>query len=346
MKYIIITADDLGLDIATNRAIFEGYKAGVISASSIIPNSESLGDAVKNVVKPNPSLDIGIQLNITEGKSLITNYDSYLTSDDGFYNNSWKKLLLFSNNNNYLKQIKAEFTSQIEYIISLGIKPSYLCSHHNIHIIPQVFNTVCELAVKYNINNVRTLTEIPYIVPEIYRHAEGNYISRIIKNLIYNTSTKLTQPILSKYELNTNDYYIGTLYDGQMDKDSVIYGLEKVSDDTLTEITFHPTTNRWKHLAYLEYKTLINPKFKEKINTSEYNIITWSELTNNIELSEKEGNKDSQDEITNHHTEVNKNEAKEPADKNMAQEFESKNRYETIVHSIKINEKPNREEDE
>ena len=131
-----------------------------------------------------------------------------------------------------------------------------------------------------------------------------------------------------------------------MDKDSVIYGLEKVSDDTLTEITFHPTTNRWKHLAYLEYKTLINPKFKEKINTSEYNIITWSELTNNIELSEKEGNKDSQDEITNHHTEVNKNEAKEPADKNMAQEFESKNRYETIVHSIKINEKPNREEDE
>ncbi len=369
MKYIIITADDLGLDIATNRAIFEGFNAGTLTACSIIPNSESLDDAVKNVVKPNPTLDIGIQLNITEGKSLITNYESYLTSNDGFYNNCWKKLLLFSNNNKYLEQIEAEFAAQIEHIISLGIKPAYLCSHHNTHIIPQIFNIVCKLANKYNIKNIRTLTEIPYIVPELYRHVEGNYISRVIKNIVFNTSTQIIQSALNNYDLNTSEYYLGTLYNGQMDKDSVFYGLQKIPNDTLTEIVFHPTTNRWKHMSYLEYKTIINQEFIEKIHSEEYELLTWTEITNSSKNAEEPEEKSAEegrerafnqqeDETANlsYHTLVSPEEtnveeiheevtAAAEKEENPEQKYENKHRYETIVHAIKLSEKPDDEEE-
>ncbi len=327
MRTVILTADNLGVDIAANRAIFEGYHAGNITAASILANGESFEDAAENTVQNCTNLDIGIQLNITEGKSLITDYESYLTANDGYYNNSGEKLLLFSNNKKYLEQIEAEFCSQIDRVLAKGITPVYLTSNHNIHAIPKIFDIVCRLAVKYKIPNVRTQTELPYFVPELYRHAESKYLSNIFQNCVLNTATWINQRTVNKYEINTNNYFIGVLYSGQMDKCAILNGIRQLPDETVTEIVFHPTTNKWKHLNYLEYKTLIEPELKQEIEGSGIKLQYWRDVSNNNNV-EKEEN------TTEDYSKTTINESPPFSAEKQAETP----KYETVVHSIKVAE--------
>ncbi len=320
MKTVILTADNLGIDIPSNRAIFEAFHAGNIQNAGLLANGECFNDAVENVIKQCPDLAVGIQLNITEGKSLITEYDSFLTANDGYYNLSCEKLLFFSNNSKYLNQIEAEFCSQIDYILSKDIKPAFISSHGNIHAIPGIFETVCRLADKYNIKNIRTQTELLYFVKELYRHTESKYLGNAGKNLLLNTATWINQSTLKKYNINTNNYFIGILYSGQMDRNTILSGIKQLPDNTVTEIVLHPTTNKWKHLKYIEYKTLIENSLKNEIQELNTNILSWNDVFTqpaNKNENEEEQNVDSNSDsirITN------------------------TGKYETVVHSITLSE--------
>ena len=326
MRTVILTADNLGIDIPSNRAIFETFHAGNIQNAALIANGESFDDAVENVIKQCPELDIGIQLNIMEGKSLITSYDSFLTANDGYYNLSVEKLIFVSNNNKYLNQIEAEFCSQIDRVLSQGVKPIFLSSHFNIHAIPKIFDIVCRLALRYQISCVRTQTELPYFVKEFYRHAESKYISNVGKNLLLNTAAWINQTTLKKYGINTNDYFIGVLYAEQMDRNTILSGIKQLPDNTITEIVFHPTTNKWKHLKYLEYKTLVETSLKDEIHNLNANISPWSKIKLNTEdttpTSEPKEDTPAEQDTTN-------------------EETLPQHRYETVVHSIKVAEEEN-----
>ena len=326
MRTVILTTDNLGIDIPSNRAIFEAFHAGNIQSASILANGEAFNDAAENVVKKCKNLDTGIQLNITEGKSLITDYDSYLTANDGYYNASGEKLLLFSNNSKYLEQIEAEFCSQIDKVLSNGIQPVYLTSNNNIHAIPKIFDIVCRLAVKYKIPCVRTQTELPYFVPELYRHAESKYLSNVGQNLILNTANWINQRALKKYEINTNDYFIGILYSGQMDKSTVLNGIKQLPKETVTEIVFHPTTNKWKHLNYLEYKTLIDKGLREEIEKSGAEIIFWHDMTED----------EPQGETIEETTAPEVTTEKPSEEEQIPDEQAPAPKYETVVHSITV----------
>ena len=65
MKKIILTADDLGINKETNKAIEEAYKKGTLTSACIMTNMDCFVDALQ-VIKNCPNLDIGIHLNIIE----------------------------------------------------------------------------------------------------------------------------------------------------------------------------------------------------------------------------------------------------------------------------------------
>ena len=325
MKTVILTADNLGLDISANRAIFEAFHAGTVQSASLLPNGEAFDDASKNVVNSCPELDIGIQLNILEGKSLITNYESFLTAEDGYYNISIEKLFFFSGNKKYLTQIEFEFSSQINKILENGIKPVYLASSYNIHAIPGIFEITCRLANKYNIPYIRTQTELPYFAPEFYRHLEGKYFGNAGHNLLLNTMTWINQSTLKKYNIKTNDYYIGVLYSNQMDKNTIVSGIKQLPKDSLTEIVFHPSSNKWKHSNYLEYKVLVNNELKQEIEAFDTRISTWSSPGAELE----KGISDNTEEGT---------EAESKEESTSAAPNKDTRKYETVVHSITVTE--------
>lgn len=256
MKKIIITADDFGKDIKTNEAIWECAKFGILTDTCIMANGKAFEDAIEK--SHSMDINIGIHLNIIEGKSLIANSKSILTDENGFYNLSYIEMLLLSYNKKFLKTVEEEFESQIKKALESGIKPTCLNSHVHVHSIPNIFKITCYLAKKYGIENIRTQREIPYFAGKI------NPIN-IIKNILLNIFTLLNNKTVKNHLLDTNNYFIGVLYTGQMTKDTFLKGIEKLPQNCNCEIILHPTKDENKCANYKEYLTLINSKLKSRI---------------------------------------------------------------------------------
>ena len=66
-KYLIVNADDFGLSKEVNGGIIDSFRNGCVTSASLIVTETAFDDAVEKI-KENPSLDIGIHLNITRGR--------------------------------------------------------------------------------------------------------------------------------------------------------------------------------------------------------------------------------------------------------------------------------------
>ena len=82
-----------------------------------------------------------------------------------------------------MEYIEKEFTLQIEKLLKIGLKPSFINSHVHTHAIPEDFKLTCELARKYNIKAIKTQDEIFYIAPD-KNHFKISYFINIIKHFL------------------------------------------------------------------------------------------------------------------------------------------------------------------
>ncbi len=275
MKKIITTADDLGIDKDTNSAIRESFDVGVLTSSCLMADGEAFDDAVENVVKARPNLEIGIHLDIIECKSLTQSGKSILTDENGVFNNSYVKMLLKSYDKNFLSAVETEFVAQIEKILSAGIKPVYINTHVHTHSIPNLFKIVCKLADKYSIPFIRTQGELPYYTKGLKRHTSIRYCLNIIKNILLNTFTFINKIELKKYNAQTNKYFLGVLYTGQMDEETIIAGVERLPEDAVAEVICHPSVSPEKPRHYKEYKGLTSEKLKEIFKSKKVIAVNW-----------------------------------------------------------------------
>lgn len=278
MKKIILTADDLGMNEDINDAVEIGHSKGLLTSSCIITNMDNYNNTLSRLSKNNSLSDIGIHLNLIEGKALLKQQNNPLVNKNGYFNNSFIKILINSYNKNYLKFVEKEFCAQIEKLLNDGIKPDYVNSHVHTHAIPKVFELTCRLAKKYDIKKIRTQKENFYIAPEFKRHLKLSYFINIIKNILLNFFTLLNQKNIKKYNLLTNDNFIGILYTANMDKNTILNGIKNIKDNKTTEIILHPTTDKSKEKNYIEYLTLLDESLREEFSKKDIKLIGWKEL--------------------------------------------------------------------
>lgn len=270
MKKIIINADDFGYSKENNEAIKEGFNAGVITSTSIIPNADFFDDTITNVLPNISSIDIGIHLNIIEGKSLTN--QSMLCDKDGYFNNNYLELILKSKNKEFQKQIETEFRAQIEKV-KKHCNITHLDSHVHTHAIPAIFDTTIQLAEEFNIKYVRTQMEKPYIV--LNKSFNLKFMVNILKNLLLNIFSYINK---RKFK-NTNDFFIGVLYTGFMDEETIIKGLKKIKkENSTTEIIFHPTKDKNKTENHREFLITQNQNFKEELKNLGYTLVKHKDM--------------------------------------------------------------------
>ena len=258
MKKLIINADDFGISRETNLAIKQGFEAGIITATSLIVNLEAYEHAVNEILPTISNIDIGFHFNIIEGKSLTN--QPLLCDKNGFFNNSYGKLILKSFNKEFLNQVETEFRAQVEKALKY-CEISHIDSHVHTHAIPNIFKLISKLAKEYNIPYIRTQHEIPYIVWK--KSFNIKFAINIIKNILLNTFTAV-----NKNE-KTNNFFIGVLYTGIMSENTILKGLSKIKkDNSITEVIFHPTIDENKKGNYREFLITQNPNFKENLKNS------------------------------------------------------------------------------
>ena len=279
-KNFILNSDDFGMSKALNRAILEGYSAGLLKSASIVANGKAFDEAIEKIIPACPELGVGIHLNITEGKSLCSELVTLADNDNNFKNNYFTLLLKAYNPKevSFYEDLEREFRRQIEKVMS-KTKVTHIDSHMHIHSIPPIFELVCKLAKEYGIGQVRTHFEKFYFIPEIERHFKLKYFQNLFRTALFGFFTLFNEATIHKYELKTNDYLIGLLYDNMIDSLAIAYGVNAIKYKTITlEAFIHPSRyeeglvdNRFE-----EFLLTRNKKLAERINELGFEIINYA----------------------------------------------------------------------
>lgn len=281
-KKFILNADDFGMSQAFNTAVLEGYSSGILKSASLVANGEAFEEACEAIIPACPDLGVGVHLNVIEGKALCQDLDK-LTDGDGNFNNSFGMLLLKSLNtkdNTFMEQLEKEFRAQIEKVLAhTGV--SHIDSHVHVHSIPRIFELVAKLAKEYEIKQIRTQYEKPYIIPDVFRHLTVKYPVNLIKVALLNFFTLINENTVQKYGLHTNEYLLGVTYTSMMNSLAISYGLMAIRyDKVITEALIHPC--RYKDGTvdnhFTEFQITKNMKLKEKIEKLGYEITNYREL--------------------------------------------------------------------
>lgn len=137
MKRIILCADDYGQNPVISQAIIDLFEKKCLSATSALTNFHDWEIFSKRLHPFKNKVDIGLHLNLTEGKPLSSGFKSI-----EFF--SLPKLLLFSYAGILDKGlIYKEFEAQLDrFIDCVGQLPDFIDGHQHIHQFPIVRDAV------------------------------------------------------------------------------------------------------------------------------------------------------------------------------------------------------------
>ena len=248
---LIIHADDFGVSKGITDNICLSYDKGALTSTSIVPNGHAFTYAMQEY-NSRPDLRLSIHLNLVEGKPLLPqdkvpllvnkNGDFYLS-----FVKLWLKYLLSTRQKRFeLKsQVKQELKTQIGRVLKY-CNNNYnvnIDSHLHYHMIPFIFDAICDLNNKFFFSYIRIPNEPFYL--NIKLLLKNFSIYNLIKFVLLKILSKQSKIILKKNNISSNDHFIGVLFSGNMSLYSMKTALDKINnqktnDEKIIEILFHP----------------------------------------------------------------------------------------------------------
>lgn len=124
MKKIIVNADDFGFSEAVNYGIIKAHEKGIVTSTSLMANMPGFEHAVA-LLKNYPNLHVGVHLNITCGKPVLSTHTT-IGKETGYF--------IHGKEHEYSdEEIYLELCAQIEKIKTAGVVIDHFDSHHHIH---------------------------------------------------------------------------------------------------------------------------------------------------------------------------------------------------------------------
>lgn len=283
-KFLIINADDLGLDNAITDSIIVSHIKGIVTSSTVMVNMPSFEYAVRKI-KEVPKLGVGIHFNLTEGYPVAdkSRLSLLLDSSGAFKANiDQRKNLIYGKEKR--RQVDLELKSQVEKLLDYGIKPTHYDSHHHITGVPIPFGASKSIAKKYGIDGAR-ITNIAY---KCERNAELNVKLRVLlknvlvapKIIIHKVNKALLrgdgfytpdEKILPFHVLPKNKNYIDQFVNALL-----------VIDDGVFEIALHPGMSKnnveevdEKDIRMRDYQIALSDKILKKIEDEEIKLVNY-----------------------------------------------------------------------
>jgi predicted glycoside hydrolase/deacetylase ChbG (UPF0249 family) len=264
---IIVNADDFGYSKSVNEAICLCFDKKYITSTTLMTNMPCSGQAVNLAQKYGFVSNVGIHLNLTEGKPLteeICQYSDFATNNEfnhRFHNNIKTRLYI---TNEEKIAVKNELEAQLEQYKQMGLIMEHMDSHHHMHTDWSVFDNVEFLFKKYGFKSLR-----------ISRNGNIDNIGKaktIYKN-IYNRRIRRLAEYTTDYFCGFDDFVINKKFRDKVAEES------KHKDISL-ELMCHPGIDKNGELVNLyidgPQDALRFEKFSDYIKN--YNLITWREL--------------------------------------------------------------------
>jgi len=265
-KLLIIHADDLGLSNSVNKASFEALNKKYINSASVMipaPNSKEVAEYFKE----NPDTDLGLHLTFTSewknykwhGISQNDSISSLINSKGNFYE---KKKEVIKNSNP--QDIRKELQAQIDYAISIGIKPTHLDSHEGVLFFsPEFFKIYLDISKK---------NKLPVFVPKLLAPHFNNDFPKP-KNLVV---VKMYMADKNISFDNWPEYYESLINNLEPGLNEMIFHLG-LDNNEMKKITSNRIAfgSKWRNL---DYNVVSSPEFKASLIKNDIKLVTWREI--------------------------------------------------------------------
>ncbi|OGS42323.1 MAG: hypothetical protein A2506_08970 [Elusimicrobia bacterium RIFOXYD12_FULL_66_9] len=244
-RALIVTADDFGYDHAVNTAVVRAHRDGILRFASMMVLRPAAAQAA-DLARENPGLGVGLHLELCSAEPARAGMRYFF-------------------DRKARAGLEAEIRTQIEALLKLGLKPTHVDSHCNVHVHPVIFPALCRLAREYGIPRVRLPAGelsaclgypgtddvlVPLLLSGVFA-AMGGWVRGAARGL------KVPRTW-------------GLLRSGMMTEDYVLWLLERLPEG-VTELYFHPradlgslvtTRPTASHQTATELDTLLSPRVR------------------------------------------------------------------------------------
>lgn len=268
MKYLIVTADDVGLAKSINEGIAKACSEGVVTAVSVIPSGAAFTDAVQ-LIRSLPFKSVGAHLALTEIKPLL--------SSSRFSRDHNRLFFSILSGRISRESMYTEFKAQLELIKANGLTITHINSHEHIHMIPLVLEIFIQLAREYNIPAIR--------FPRGDRRPSSLSLKENYKSFILNYFAGMMKKKLEGSGLTYTDHFMGLLDAGRLDIDKLKTMLGTL-EDGVTEIVAHPgflgpevlDNFSWHKGSETELFALTDDRIKRAVKDNGIKLITFDDF--------------------------------------------------------------------
>jgi predicted glycoside hydrolase/deacetylase ChbG (UPF0249 family) len=182
IRRIVLHADDLGMSPAVTSGILQGFEHGLLTSTSLLSNAPDARRALvlwrelelrraeaslastsrrRRLHDPDQPFDLGIHLNLTQGRPLIgSRYPRELLDANGcfpgifgLFRRLWRSGLAAA------AAVEEELACQVQFMLDRGYRPTHLNGHQYIEMLPAVSGVVESLLERFHIPVVRIAWE-------------------------------------------------------------------------------------------------------------------------------------------------------------------------------------------
>jgi hopanoid biosynthesis associated protein HpnK len=243
MKQLIVNADDFGMAPGVNRAIVESHRTGIVTSTSLLANAAAFDEAAA-AARANPSLGVGVHLNLTEGRPLSNpaKLGALVTSSGEFLGNPEALFFRMVAGRVSLDAVEREYHAQIQRVLAAGIHPTHLDGHQHVHMWPPVFALTARLAAEYGMAGVRSSRERRIDFPGLWRRnarLRGKILVQAGVGLGLAFLAVASRASLAAAGVATPDYFYGVSATGYLDRETLADVLRDVPEG-VSELMCHP----------------------------------------------------------------------------------------------------------
>jgi predicted glycoside hydrolase/deacetylase ChbG (UPF0249 family) len=251
VKRLYVTADDFGYSSDVNEGVLRAHREGILRFASLMVGRPGASEAAAMAADA-PGLGVGLHLELCA--------DAPHEAGLKYFFNAKARA-----------GVEGEIRAQFDALAALGVKPTHVDGHINIHVHPVIFPALCRVAREYGVTRIRIprgelspALDYPSLDPVVPAIAEAG-IFAAMSLWVRGAAEGLQVP-----------QTWGLLRSGRMSEDYAVWLLARLPEGD-TELYFHPSADPAtavsgaptpSHQSWSELQTLISPRVRAAVEAS------------------------------------------------------------------------------
>lgn len=255
---LALHADDLGMNRAVTDGVLRGFRQGLLTSTSVLANAPDAGRAMwlwkglavereagslpstpmrAKLDDPNRPFDLGVHLNLTQGRPLSSGFPAELLDPAGRFLGIFGLFARLRNSGErFQAAIRKELDEQVQVVGDHGFQPTHLNGHQYIEMIPAVTPIVTELLERLDVRVVRVAQERSLFQSTVLRGQFVKWPLACVKHVFAQRFRRRMESLGVAHP----DVFFGTAHAGGVDLRLLRQFLASAGNANLVEVGLHP----------------------------------------------------------------------------------------------------------